>query len=271
MNPLFDLRNCWPEISPRMQQARSLGVMADYDGALAPSERPTGESRPPFRWRDALGCISVLNRVTVVVHGCLSAAELKTILGVPRAWYVGHRGLELMDPQGKETMYYGPEDVRFVEMLSDELVRQTDHLAGVTVKRLGPSLRLDYRNADPAQIPGLLETFRSVVSPYSHQLSLAHSPGIVDGRIRGACDEEMGLRYIHRRMLPQTFFYFGGNSAIHDGLRQLRPSGVIVNVGGKSPGSADYTLPGSDEVVEILERIGDDWRKALEESPQTQA
>jgi trehalose-phosphatase len=241
--------------------------MSGFNGVLLPPEGPSEAEGPMIRCRAAFACISVLDRATVLIHGSRSTAELSALMKVEKAWYVGHRGLEIKDPQGRETRYYGPEDLRFVQTLSEELVRQTDYLAGVDVQPLGPSLRLDYRKADPLQIPELLERFRSVVSPFNPKLTLAHASGTIEVRIRCAFDEGMALRYVHRRLLPGTFLiYFGGDSAIHEGLRQLRPAGVIVHVGEKAAGSADFALPGPDEVVEVLERISVDWRKALEES-----
>jgi hypothetical protein len=41
---------------------------------------------------------------------------------------------------------------------------------------------------------------------------------------------------------------------------------VIVNVGGKDPGSADFTLPGPSEVLDVLGRIGADWKRVLQQS-----
>lgn len=209
--------------------------------------------------------LSGMDRATVIVHGSPSAGELTALLGIDKAWYIGHRGLEIKDPQGKEIKYYGPEDLRLMDTLSEELVRQTDHLAGIQITRSGPSVRLDYRKVDPSRIPDLLESFRSVVSPFNPMLTLEHGPQSVDARIRCACDEGTALRYVHRRLLPGTlFFYFGENSAVHDGLRQLRPPGVIVNIGGRNPGTADYVIPEPEDVVDILEWLREDWRTALQ-------
>jgi trehalose-6-phosphatase len=258
-----DLRNDWAEVTRRMRTAKALGVVISLDDAFfgpASSHFPSAVSHEGCQ---RIRSIVALERVTVALHSRERLSDLVAGMDVSGVWYVANRGFEIKDPQGRETQFFGPEDVRLLEKVQQELLLQTSHVAGVRLVHRGPCLALKYDEVDPPQVPIVLDIFRNIVGAYSPQVVAVHGHRSIEARIRTAFDEKTALRYVHRRLVPGTlFFYFGSDRSLLEMFGEFRPFAVLVEVGDGR--ISKYFLPGPLEVIEVLQMIVSAWEPARE-------
>lgn len=252
-----------------MRGARALGVVLSLDDALCDraAEAPGRKLSPDGR--EKLLSLAALERVSVTVHSSEKLAELVESVRVPGIWYVANRGFELRDPQGSEIRFFGPEDVRLLDRIQEELLVHTAHVAGVRLIHRGPSLALDYEKVDPPQVAPILDAFRQILGPFIPQVLAVHGRSAIEARLRSAFDEKAALRYVHRRLPPGTlFFYFGSDLSLLQMFGDCRPSAIRVEVGGGPESSAGYRLAGSAEVLDVLGRIAAAWNDGSGAAPR---
>jgi hypothetical protein len=96
-----------------------------------------------------------------------------------------------------------------------------------------------------------------------------HSPGVIEARIRSACDERSAVRYIRRHLKPGVLIvYFGHNARVQDSLRDLHPSAIMVESGLRTLSQSEYSIPDPPAVFEALTRLAGEWSKSrLGEAP----
>jgi trehalose-6-phosphatase len=186
-------------------------------------------------------------------------------------WYVGSGGLDIRDPEGGETRFYGPDDVRIMAAFRDQLALRTSRMEGTRVDLSGPTLTLHYRRVSPADIPIVLEAFRSVAQLAGPMVMTLHSPGVIEARVRSARDERSAVRFIRRHLKPGTLiFYFGRNSRVQEALRDLHPSAMVVESGITTSSPSGYSVPDSSALFEVLTRLAGEWSKCRTERPASE-
>jgi trehalose-phosphatase len=257
---LIDLRDDWPEVLRRMQGARAIGVLLSVEDALCSPAEPGSVRKLSPEGREKLASLAARKRIFVALHSGERLSDLAEDVRVSGIWYIANRGFELRDPQGGEIRFYGPEDVRLMDRIHEELLLQTAHLAGVELFHRGPCLAVDYAQVDSPLLPVVLDLFRNVIAPSLGQVTVLHGRNTIEARLRSPFDEKTALRYVHRRLIPGTpFFYFGSDPALLQMFDDYRPFDIRVQIGGGPNPSARYRLEGSPQVIDVLGRIATQW------------
>lgn len=258
---MIDIREQWPEVIRRMRGARALGVLLSLDD-LSDGPDVGGSARTlSTDARESLASLAALDRAAVAVYSGERLSDLVQDVRVPGIWYVANRGFELRDPHGQDTRFFGPEDVRLLDKVEDELRLQTAHLVGSRFRHRGPCLALDYSETDPARVPILLDIVRTAIGPYLPQVMAAYGRGTIEIRIRSPFDEKAAIRYVHRRLIPGTLlFHFGSDSTLLTMLGDFR--GFDIRLGGEhgEKSNPGYALASPTEAVDLLQRISSQWR-----------
>lgn len=257
---MTDIRTSWPDIARRIRAAEWLMILTDFEGTLIDQD---GSSSLTTLSRGLLQSLTTLRGLILGIVGIGALKPLVSKVGVEGAWYVSNGGLDIRDPDRGETHFYGPDDVRIMTALYEQLISQTHRLEGARIAFGGPTLSLHYSHVSPAHIPAIMETFRTVAQSAGPMVMTLHRPGIIEARIRSACDEQSAVRYIRRHLKTGTLIaYFGQNPRVQDGLRELRPTAIVVDSGMRTLGLPDYTLPDPSAVLEVLTRLGGDWTQS---------
>ena len=259
---MTDIRTQWSGIASRLRTAESLMILADFEGTLIDQDAGSEATSLPTLSRGLLQSLTSLNGVTLAIHGTGALRKLAARVGVENIWYIANGGLDIRDPEGGETRFYGPDDVRIMTSLHDQLVSQTRHLEGIRIDLGGPTLTVYYRRVGPTGVPMVLEAFRSVARSVGPVIMFLHSPGLIEARIRSACDERSAVRYIRRQLKPGVLIvYFGQNARVQDSLRDLHPFPIVVESGLKTLSRSEYSLPDPPAVLEVLTRLAGEWGK----------
>lgn len=265
---MIDLREDWPGILRRVRGARALGILLSVEDALWSPAEPGSVRKLSPEGRERLASLAALERVFVAVHSGEKLSDLAEDVRVSGIWYIANRGFELRDPQGGEIRFYGPEDVRLIDRIREELLVQTAHLVGVRLLHRGPCIAVDYTELDSPLLPVVLDVFRNATAPFLSQVMVLHRRNTIEARLRSPFDEKTALRYVHRRLVPGTpFFYFGADPTLLQMFEDYRPFDIRVEVGGRQDSSARYRLDGSPEVVDVLGRIATQWIDIADSAP----
>jgi trehalose-phosphatase len=257
---MTDIRTQWSEVARRLRTADSLMFLADFDGTLVDQDGDTGAPSLNTLGKSVLQSLTRLSGLTLAIHGTGALRNLATRAGVENIWYVANGGLDIRDPEGGETRFYGPDDVRIMTALHNQLVSQIRQLKGVGIDLGGPTLTLRYRRVDPTVVPAVLETFRTAAQSAGPMVMTLHSPGVIEARIRSACDERSAVRYIRRQLKPGVLiFYFGHNARVQDALRDLHPPSIVVESGMRTLNQSEYSIPDPPAVLEVLTRLAGEW------------
>lgn len=265
---MTDIRTQWPEVARRLRTTESLLILTEFEGTLVDAD---GENEAPALTtlsRGVLQSLTTLRGLTLAIHGTGSIRSLVSRAGIENIWYVGNGGLDIRDPEGGETRFYGPDDVRIMAAFHDQLVSRTSRMEGIRVDPGGPTLTLHYRRMSPADVPIVLEAFRSVAQSAGPMVMTLHSPGVIEARVRSACDERSAVRFIRRHLKPGTLIlYFGRNARVQDALRDLHPSAMVVESGITTASPSGYSVPDSAALLDVLTRLAGEWSKRRTERP----
>jgi trehalose-6-phosphatase len=214
----------------------------------------------PASTRSLLEALSKLNGVTLAIQGDVTVAKLRSRVGVGGIWYVASAGLEVMTPDGTETLFYGPEEARLMKTLCAQVVVQTDPFAGVRIESGDAVISLNYLAVDPGRVPQVLDAWRAVVNPHLSQLVMTHTAWGVEARICSSCDERTAVRYLRRELKPRTMhLYFGNNPRVQEVMRDLRPSAIVIEVGRNPRSSPEFSLPDPVAVANVLKDLAAEW------------
>jgi len=100
--------------------------------------------------------------------------------------------------------------------------------------------------------------FLRVMERHRQRLMLAHGDHVFEARIRGIRNKGTAVRLIRRELPPGSLvIYFGDDITDADAFRELRATGIGVEVGSPGTTLAHYTLPDPSAVWESIQRILD--------------
>lgn len=253
---MTNLLSAWTSFEPRLDAARSICVLSDFDGTLAPIvDRPDLAALPPEA-RRAMAALGANRRVVLGVVSGRALGDLVPRVDLPGLWYVGNHGYEMRTPEGDLQRFYEESDLKLMAAVADELERAAAGVPGAIVERKGPVTALHYRQVDADRAGEAEQAFLRVVERYHRHAMVSRGHMVLEARLRSSCNKGMAVRHI-RKELPAgaLVIYLGDDLTDRDAFRELRGGGVSVEVGVSDTAVADYTLRDPGEVAELLRRL----------------
>jgi trehalose-phosphatase len=251
-----DIREDWDLISLRISAAPRVCLLSDFDGTLVElGDRPERITLAPAA-RKLLHAFGRCDRAVAGVVSGRAIDDLVARVDVEGLWYAGNHGFEIREPGGTTTRFYDRADVELLDRVRDELRAETATVPGVLLEHKGPIVAVHYRQVALPQIADVERAFCRVMERYRPQLMLAHGNHVFEARLRGTRNKGTAIRLI-RKQLPagSLVVYFGDDLTDRDAFRELRASGISVEVGGTDSALAHYTLPDPSSVHEVLRRF----------------
>ena len=255
----------WQQVAGRLKDTRSILLMSDFDGTLAPiAERP-GEAVLPEKTRELLQALSHQPRVVIGIISGRALNDLRSRVGIGGITYAGNHGLEIEGP-GIEFVNPLAEQARpTMERLYGELSRGLSGIRGVVIEDKRLSLSVHYRLVDEEKTGQVRSLFDEVTGGM-----------VVIGRIRTTCgkkvlevrpavdwDKGKAISLILDRqakakgegeILP---IFLGDDLTDEDGFTDIdQRGGISVFVGDERDDSAArYFLESPAEVQQFLGRL----------------
>lgn len=242
-------------------RARPFLLLADYDGTLVPIRSAPALARLDPATRRLLRRLSQRRGVRLGLISGRSLPELRGMVRVPGALYVGNHGLEL---QGPGVRFIHPQARRAAPVLvriAAMLRRVLRPIPGAWVESKRLSLSIHWRAIRRADRARFQREVRGAVSPWvaSHRVRVTTGKRVVEIRPPVAWDKGAIVEWLMKRYrCPRGgVIYFGDDRTDEDAFRAVnRAGGISVFVGApRAATAARWRVRGPRQVRNVLHRL----------------
>ena len=274
------LLTVWPQVQQRLQKARRVLLLLDYDGTLAPIvDRPELASLPQ-ETKDALLNLSArppagpgFPSEPQIIIGIVSARSLEDVsarVGIAGLIYAGNHGLEI---RGPSLDFLHPEALKMKNKVDQAYQQLKVDLAvhpGAFAEHKGLSLTVHYRGVGDEWVEAVKDTVEKTTLPFLESGDLVVLPGKMALEIRPNLSWHKG-RAIETIQAALTcasppsadlVMYFGDDLPDEPGFATVQATGgmgVFVGPPQQHTGAL-YRLDSPREVGHVLNLIHQELR-----------
>ncbi|MBI4003984.1 MAG: trehalose-phosphatase [Candidatus Omnitrophica bacterium] len=252
----------WARLRRRLQDAKPLLLLADYDGTLAPIAPTPSQARLPRRVKLLLHRLSRVEGVQVGIVSGRAARTVRRLVGLPGVIYVGNHGGEVLGPGlrfvHREVRRHRPT----IRRLEAALRRALRGVSGCLVEAKGWSVSVHWRLVKPRELSRFSGILRSSLQPWLAQRSIrvTHGKRVIEIRAPVDWDKGRSVEWLVRqtaRSRRPAVWYLGDDRTDEDAFRAVnRLRGVSIFVGQRAtPTAAKWRLRSPHEVVRLLNRL----------------
>lgn len=252
---------------------RTIALMFDYDGTLAPIARHPSLARLSGAMRARLRYLAGLPNVYLGVLSGRGLKEVRELIGLEGLFYSGCGGLEL-DLIDERRQYPGLEVYgRVFDVVSDHLLAVLKRYPDTWLERKPAALAVHFRGLPPVAA----NSFRlDVCAVLSRLTMLRHR--VVSEAIEispaGGWDKGTAVREIAKLLPDDTLLaYFGDSPNDLEGMQAVNDAdGLTVGVGQDAPRVAGHRIASPELLEEELEWIaaviaGPGWHGVMRRGP----
>ena len=185
------LLSAWPEVARRLQRARRILLLTDYDGTLTPIVERPELAHLPESTRMLLKALRYQPRFKVGVISGRALSDLKGRVGIHGIIYAGNHGLEIEGP-----------GISFVNPIAEEMKPVLRVIHQVLKRALGGSrgVLVEDKGLTQAELgPEALGLARESIQPKTHQPRgrMAHPQRLLGQGLLGGADEHQASHRLH--------------------------------------------------------------------------
>ncbi len=251
----------WIALRKRVQKARALLVLADYDGTLVAIVRRPDQARLAARTRTLLQRLSRLRNVRVGVVSGRALGELRRLVGISGLIYVGNHGSEIRGPGIRFMHKNAQRSIRVLRRVARQLEAALRSLKGTLVEPKRLSLSVHWRNVAKHDLQPFRARVDKTMSPWiaACRVRVTHGKCVVEIKPPGDWGKGKAVAMLIRRYAGPhgTAMYLGDDRTDEDAFRAVnRHRGISVFVG-KRPAAtaARWWLRSAREVEMLIRRV----------------
>jgi trehalose 6-phosphate phosphatase len=236
------------------RDGRSLALLFDFDGTLAPLVTHPDLATCPQKTLELLAALALLPRVLVGIISGRALADLKTRISLPQPVYAGTCGLEM---ELGQRLIVHPEAARFAPVLTaaaEVAIATIRQFPGAWIERKPLSFTIHYRQVRRGEIvlceqclASQLARFSGVLDCFDGSLALEVLPAV--GWAKGQALDAILAHHGH-----DAIPLYAGNDA-RDACALIaasRHGGVALGIGPEAPTAAQHRLA---DVMELTEQL----------------
>jgi trehalose 6-phosphate phosphatase len=259
-----DAKGAWERLRTWGEEPRSVAVLTDIDGTLAPIVPTPDMSEVPEELKDLLRRLSERFLLVAGISGRKSEEALD-LIGLENVVYFGNHGFEILRDGEVEVI---PEALPYLEKVQEleNLAREELAPQGAFVEEKGITASIHYRNV-PAEVGEKCVEF---VKREGERLGLRITVGrgVVEARPPIRADKGTAVRTLVEEYRPKKAMFLGDDTTDLDAFRELeklREEGKlqeILRIGVVSEEGppeieteADIVADGVDGVEEVLGQL----------------
>ncbi|MBI3780365.1 MAG: trehalose-phosphatase [candidate division NC10 bacterium] len=246
----------WPQVEERIRKSRHTLLLLDFDGTLARIVPLPKQVALPPSTKSALRRLSRSSAVSVALISGRRLTELKRLVGLRNAIYIGNHGLEIMFKGVRMPVVVPRSSHEALTRLRPRLAGFTADVPGARIEDKGISLSLHYRLVRGTSVARLKAAFRGEVSPFvrSGVLTVLNGKRVLEVRpgvnwTKGHAALWLLKRMRRRSLLP---IYIGDDRTDEDAFGMLK-AGITIRVGFHSRSKAEFFVRGTMEVLSLLQ------------------
>jgi len=235
-------------------------LLLDIDGTLSPIAPRPEQAIVPIETRRILQELTVLDGVHVVFVTGREANDGRRLAGVDAAWVIGNHGMEVARPgePPRARADVAPFEARIATAADRiaHLIAERDW-QGVLVENKRLTLSVHYRLAHPEIVPEL----NAEIMRVGEELDLRATAGkeVLELRPPIAVDKGIAALELADKLgatRDGASIFAAGDDRTDEDLfrvvRQRQPRAVTVRVGDASPTAAEFVVPNTDGIRELL-------------------
>lgn len=264
---LRHLWDCWDEVANRLEDARHVVLLCDYDGTLTPIVQKPEIAELSAEVRTLLSALAGKEQHTVAVISGRSLRDIEDIVGVSGIIYAGNHGLEI---EGKGLKFTHPVALESRDMIRNvygSLHETMKSIEGVVLEDKGLTLSVHYRLVPPSMVPRIEELISSVLGSQINQsrVRLTRGKKVYEVRPVVQWDKGKAIAFVLDNLeregykAPMIPLFLGDDRTDEDGFAEVNSrGGVTIFVGEDNiEYSARFWLKSSSEVEELLRKLLD--------------
>jgi trehalose 6-phosphate phosphatase len=255
-DPLDDHPSVAPVVEalrPRLERARRLDLLLDFDGTLAPiTDEPEAATMLPAA-REPLERLCGEPSVDVAVVSGRAAADVAERVDLPDVRYAGNHGFEVAADGAVELH---PEAEARRPALADALAdlrTRLDDVPGCRIEDKGATATVHYRETPDDRVPAVREAVQSAVAGVgAGSLRVTEGKQILELRPDVDRDKGTAVEHLASDDPSATAMYVGDDRTDEAAFEQVAPDGVGVLVGERADSAAAHAVPGPEAVAALL-------------------
>jgi trehalose-phosphatase len=251
----------WPRVRERIAMQKSVFLLFDFDGTLAPLAGRNDAARLPEAIRGLLGSLQHLPRVRVAILSGRSLQDLRARVNLPALYYSGNHGMEITGP-GISFLHAGAVARRsIVQSLAAQFESDLRRVPGAAFENKGLTLSVHYRRVPPASRRPL-RRLRARMRVETSDLPVRWGAGrkVWELLPRVPWHKGAAALYLLRQTRNPFPIALGDDTTDEDIFAALKGRGLSIRVGRLKSSRADYYLIDQGQVARFLRET----RAALE-------
>jgi trehalose 6-phosphate phosphatase len=207
----------WERLRTWGEEPRSVAVLTDIDGTLAPIVPTPDMSEVPEEIKDLLRRLSERYLLVAGISGRKSEEALD-LIGLEDVVYFGNHGFEILRDGEVEMI---PEALPYLEKVQEleNLAREELAPQGAFVEEKGITASIHYRNAPPEVGEKCVEFARREGERLGLRITVGR--GVVEARPPIRADKGTAVRTLIEEYSPERAMFLGDDTTDLDAFREL--------------------------------------------------
>jgi len=251
---------------------RHLILLFDYDGTLVPIVEHPRLARLDRSGHRLLQRLAGQPRVHVGIISGRRLEELKEMLCLANLCLAGTSGLEI-ELYGLRLAHPKTREARvFIREITHRLSVQLAAFPGAWLEHKGLGFTVHFRHALPHLIEGLRTQVRETIEPFSPGLRSTEGPMALEVTAELGWNKGTAVSMIVRHLKPCNYalLYAGDSANDAEGMETaIALGGTGIGVGPDAPAIAQYCLPDTEALHELLLDLEDSLRAVTKPTDRT--
>lgn len=266
------LLDTWPGIKERLQKARGILLLSDFDGTLSPIAETPEAAFLPEPTRRLLEELTRQRGIKVGIISGRSLEDLKEKVNIYGLIYAGNHGFEIEGPGLRFKNPAAAEMRPFIRAAHHRLSQALGSVTGVRIEDKGVTLSIHYRQVQEGDVPYVKEAIQQALRGPITMGMVKITTGKMVYEVRPAVEWDKGqaIRFLIKKYGEEGVagdlfpIYMGDDQTDEDGFRAVlnHSHGAAVYIGEPEVESAaSYFLRSPDEVQIFLSLLAEYARK----------
>jgi len=253
------------DVAQRLDQARSLAILLDFDGTLAPIVERPEMARIPDATRATLERLAQRSDAWVAILSGRAMGDVKVRVGLDQLFYAGNHGMEISGPGG---LSFEEQDAgglrKRLETLTRSLKDLLESIEGAEIEAKGLTTSIHYRRVNPRDWSVVERVMESAVPPNDPYFERHAGKRVHEIRPRVKWGKGYAASWLLQKVgrpldLP---IFLGDDTTDEDAFVALHDLGITARVEPFEETFAHYRVRNTEEVARLL-----DWLANRPEGP----
>lgn len=235
----------------KVRHAKRVYVMVDYDGTVTPIVKYPRLAKMPVESRKLLRSLAFRDGCIVAIVSGRSLRNLKSMVRIRQAYYIGNHGLQISGPGVSFTHIRAKLISHSLPGLFRELQEKLHGVRGLLIEQKGMTISVHYRNVEASNVPRLRDIVQEA-SRTRKELRVTHGKKVIEFRPRVHWGKGSAVAWLMNYLGPGFPMYFGDDQTDEDAFSTLKGGMTVLVSELKKRSQAKFYVKNVNEVQFVL-------------------